>query len=87
MAEDNDPTETREWLDALDEVVRNSGAERAGFLIRELGRHALEQGVSIARQRCVHGHGQVHDAWWEEGVGTNNSNARRPPTLVVWAGR
>ena len=47
MAEDKDPTETREWLDALDEVVRNTGAERAGFLLRELGRHALESHVRL----------------------------------------
>ena len=32
MTEDTDPIETREWLDALDAVVRNSGEERAGWL-------------------------------------------------------
>lgn len=47
MAEDIDPTETREWLDALDEVVRNAGVERAGYLLRELGRHALEGRVRL----------------------------------------
>ena len=47
MAEDKDPIETREWLDSLDEVVRNSGAERASYLMRELGRHALESHVRL----------------------------------------
>ncbi|PLW70443.1 pyruvate dehydrogenase (acetyl-transferring), homodimeric type [Pseudohalioglobus lutimaris] len=47
MAEDIDPIETREWFDALDEVIRNAGAERAGFLMRELGRHALEGHVRL----------------------------------------
>ncbi len=47
MAEDRDPIETQEWLEALDEVVRHSGAERAGYLIRELGRHALENHVRL----------------------------------------
>ena len=47
MAEDKDPIETREWLDSLDEVVRNSGAERAGFLMRELGRYAMESHVRL----------------------------------------
>ena len=47
MAEDKDPIETREWLDSLDEVLRNSGAERAGFLMRELGRHAMESHVRL----------------------------------------
>jgi pyruvate dehydrogenase E1 component len=47
MAEDKDPIETREWLDALDEVIKNAGPERAGFLMRELGRHALEGHVRL----------------------------------------
>ncbi len=40
MAEDKDPLETREWLDALDEVVRYSGPERASFLLLELAKRA-----------------------------------------------
>ena len=47
MAEDKDPIETREWLDALDEVIKNSGSERAHYLMLELGRHALEQHVAL----------------------------------------
>ncbi len=47
MADDKDPIETREWLDALDEVIRHSGSERAHFLLMELGRHALEQRVRL----------------------------------------
>ena len=47
MAEDKDPIETQEWLDSLDEVVRNSGSERAGYLLRELGRHAMEAHVRL----------------------------------------
>ena len=42
MKEDTDPTETREWLDALDEVVKHSGAERASFLLIELAKHAVD---------------------------------------------
>jgi pyruvate dehydrogenase E1 component len=47
MADDKDPIETQEWLDALDEVIRHSGSERAHFLMMELGRHALEQRVRL----------------------------------------
>ncbi|MEM9255537.1 MAG: pyruvate dehydrogenase (acetyl-transferring), homodimeric type [Pseudomonadota bacterium] len=39
---DSDPTETREWLDAMDEVVRHAGPERASFLLTELAKHAME---------------------------------------------
>ena len=38
--EDIDPIETREWLDALDEVVRHAGPERAAFLLLELAKRA-----------------------------------------------
>ena len=42
MKEDKDPLETREWLDALDEVVKHSGPERASYLLIELVTHAME---------------------------------------------
>src|SRR5438093_363834 len=37
---DADPTETREWIDALDDVVRHSGRERADFLLRKVLKRA-----------------------------------------------
>ena len=47
MIEDNDPSETREWLDALDAVVKSSGSERASFLLIELAKHAAEEGMRL----------------------------------------
>ena len=41
MIEDQDPTETQEWLDALDAVVKNEGPERASFLLGKLAEHAI----------------------------------------------
>jgi pyruvate dehydrogenase E1 component len=41
MKEDTNPPETREWLDALDDVVKYEGAERASFLLMELAKHAI----------------------------------------------
>jgi pyruvate dehydrogenase E1 component len=35
-APDQDPAETREWLDAFDALVEHEGAERATFLLRKL---------------------------------------------------
>jgi pyruvate dehydrogenase E1 component len=35
-APDEDPAETREWLDAFDALVEREGAERATFLLRKL---------------------------------------------------
>ncbi|WP_148716724.1 pyruvate dehydrogenase (acetyl-transferring), homodimeric type [Chitinolyticbacter meiyuanensis] len=44
---DHDPQETREWLDALDGVLENEGAERAHFLVEKLIDHARQDGVNI----------------------------------------
>jgi pyruvate dehydrogenase E1 component len=42
---DADSLETRDWLEALDYVFRNSGGDRAAFLLAALGRRASELGV------------------------------------------
>jgi pyruvate dehydrogenase E1 component len=47
MTEDDDPTETREWLDALDEVAKHSGPQRASFILGELTKHAMEKRLSL----------------------------------------
>ena len=47
MKEDKDPLETREWLDALDEVVKHSGPERASFLLIELAKHAMDMRLRL----------------------------------------
>ncbi len=47
MNEDSNPIETREWLDALDEVVRYEGEERASFLLMELAKHAIEMRLRL----------------------------------------
>ncbi len=47
MIEDNDPIETREWLDALDAVLKHGGPERASFVMTELAKHAVEVGMRL----------------------------------------
>ncbi|MDX1734341.1 MAG: pyruvate dehydrogenase (acetyl-transferring), homodimeric type, partial [Halioglobus sp.] len=47
MKQDSDPQETREWLDALDEVIRYAGPERASFLLMEVAKHAIESRVRL----------------------------------------
>jgi len=47
MAEDTDPQETREWLDALDAVVKYSGPKRASYLLIELAKHAVESRLRL----------------------------------------
>ena len=47
MTEDNDPIETREWLDALDALLRNGGPERASFVLTEMSKHAVEVGMRL----------------------------------------
>ena len=45
LANDSDPTETAEWLDALESVFRVTGGERAEFILSALGRKAKDLGV------------------------------------------
>ncbi len=47
MMEDSDPLETREWLDALDDVARHGSPERASFLLQELTKHAKERRLRL----------------------------------------
>ncbi|WP_111640345.1 pyruvate dehydrogenase (acetyl-transferring), homodimeric type [Marinimicrobium alkaliphilum] len=45
MLEDIDALETREWLDALESVVRHAGKERATFLLKQLSETAVDHGI------------------------------------------
>ena len=44
---DDDPQETREWLDALESVLENEGAERANFLLGQLIDKARGSGAGV----------------------------------------
>ncbi len=44
---DYDPQETQEWLDALDSVLKNEGAERAHFLLDQLIDKARSSGAGV----------------------------------------
>ncbi|MFG6440455.1 pyruvate dehydrogenase (acetyl-transferring), homodimeric type [Roseateles sp. LKC17W] len=46
-ANDNDPQETKEWLDALSAVIDREGAERAHFLIEEMLEHARHHNIDL----------------------------------------
>jgi pyruvate dehydrogenase E1 component len=45
-AQDQDPLETREWLESLEAVVARAGKERGRFLMKELELHAQQLGVA-----------------------------------------
>jgi len=44
---DVDPLETREWIEALDALIKEEGAERATFLLRRLLQHARARRVPL----------------------------------------
>ncbi|WMQ74357.1 MAG: Pyruvate dehydrogenase E1 component [Sodalis sp.] len=46
---DVDPIETRDWLQAIESVIREEGIERAQFLIDQVLNEARKGGVSIAQ--------------------------------------
>src|SRR5205823_2424878 len=43
---DDDPGETREWCDALEAVVRQSGKKRGLYLLKQLEEHAQYLGIA-----------------------------------------
>jgi pyruvate dehydrogenase E1 component len=44
---DADPDETREWVEALDDVVRTAGRERADFLLRKVLKRARQLRIGL----------------------------------------
>ena len=44
---DTDPTETREWLEALDAVLEFGGADRVRYLLSQLQDRAWRSGVGM----------------------------------------
>ena len=42
---DFDPTETREWIESLDDVIDDQGTDRASFLLNELAKHLMDKGA------------------------------------------
>lgn len=50
---DNDPIETREWLEALASLVQYEGKERAQFILQQLIQAADKQGVHSARSQFI----------------------------------
>lgn len=45
--DDADPTETREWLESIDSVLKHQGAERAHFLLNQVIDHARRSGAYL----------------------------------------
>ncbi len=46
-SDDMDPTETEEWVDALEAVIQKEGMERAHFILKQLSDHATRTGAQI----------------------------------------
>ena len=44
---DSDPAETQEWIEALDDVVRAAGPERADFLLRKVLKRARQLRIGL----------------------------------------
>ncbi|MEX0634030.1 hypothetical protein M8494_27045 [Serratia ureilytica] len=49
-----DPIETRDWLQAIESVIREEGVERAQFLIDQVLGEARKGGVNVAAGAAAH---------------------------------
>lgn len=47
MYQDDDPTETSEWLDALESLIENEGVERAKYILERLSERASRDGTEL----------------------------------------
>jgi pyruvate dehydrogenase E1 component len=45
--QDQDPEETREWLESIDSVIRTGGGQRAHYLLEQLMNHARRAGAPL----------------------------------------
>ncbi|NQX90375.1 MAG: pyruvate dehydrogenase (acetyl-transferring), homodimeric type [Halioglobus sp.] len=54
MADDTNPQETQEWVDALDAVVRHAGEDRAAYLIMQLAKHAVDLRLRLPTAAITH---------------------------------
>ena len=44
---DHDPSETKEWLDSIESVIREEGIERARYLLERLSECATRDGMPL----------------------------------------
>ncbi|OEY65597.1 pyruvate dehydrogenase (acetyl-transferring), homodimeric type [Marinobacter sp. X15-166B] len=47
MYQDDDPTETSEWLDALESLIEHEGVDRAKFILERLSERASRDGTEL----------------------------------------
>ena len=52
--DDLDPTETREWLEALDSICRSQGGDRASYILAQLNARATENGIDLPQSVTTH---------------------------------
>lgn len=45
--QDQDPTETKEWLDSIDSIIREEGIERARYILERLSERATRNGLPL----------------------------------------
>ena len=45
--QDLDPTQTQEWIESIDSVIRSEGAERAHYLLERVIEHTRRSGAYL----------------------------------------
>lgn len=83
MIEDTDPVETREWLDALDAVLKHGGSDRAAYVLTELGKHAIEAGMRLPTAMTTPFHNTISPAE-EKAMPGDLFMERKIRSLVRW---
>lgn len=80
---DIDPIETREWLDALQAVVKSDGEERAAFLLQQLLNNASANGVKMPAARHTPYRNTIK-TFEEKIIPPDEGMAQRISALIRW---
>ena len=81
---DVDPIETRDWLQAIESVIREEGVERAQFLIDQVLGEARKGGVNVAAGAAAHNYVNTIAVEDEPAYPGNLDLERRIRSAIRW---
>ncbi|MCP0914469.1 MULTISPECIES: pyruvate dehydrogenase (acetyl-transferring), homodimeric type [Legionella] len=81
---DIDPIQTKEWLDALQDVLAQDGNERATFLLKELLNKAMAEGVQLGSTTIHTPYRNTIKTYEEKQMPPDEGIVKRINALIRW---
>ena len=83
VSADTDVEETKEWLEALDSLMRYGGRRRTAFMLDALARHAVDAGVDLPPAITTPYRNTIHP-WYEQRMPGDLFMERKIRSLIRW---